>query len=199
MGRINLSHLRLLPPTLSVFRTSGLTTYRLSFSQTSLHINLSSLSLNMKIALFPGSFDPITIAHVDILNRALPLFDKIVIGIGLNSSKQNFLSADQREEMVKTIFEGNVKVEVQMYEGLTVDFCRKINAKYMVRGIRSASDFEYERAIAQINQTMMPEVETILLLSKPEYSAISSTIVRDILRNNGDVSPFVPKEALSFL
>lgn len=153
----------------------------------------------MKIALFPGSFDPITIAHVDILNRSLPLFDKIVIGIGLNSSKQSFLSAEKREEMVKTIFAGNPKVEVQMYEGLTVDFCRKINAKYMVRGIRSSADFEYERAIAQINQTMMPEVETILLLSKPEYSAISSTIVRDILRNNGNVSPFVPKEALRFL
>jgi pantetheine-phosphate adenylyltransferase len=153
----------------------------------------------MKIALFPGSFDPITIAHVDILNRSLPLFDKIVIGIGLNSSKQNLLSAHKREEMVKTIFVNNEKVEVQMYEGLTVDFCRKINAKYMVRGIRSASDFEYERAIAQINQTMMPEVETIVLLSKPEYAAISSTIVRDILRNNGDVSPFVPKEALAFL
>ncbi|TCC89292.1 pantetheine-phosphate adenylyltransferase [Pedobacter frigiditerrae] len=153
----------------------------------------------MKIALFPGSFDPITIAHVDILKRALPLFDKIVVGIGLNSSKQNFLSAEKREEMVKTIFSGNDNVEVQLYEGLTVDFCRKIKAKYMVRGIRSASDFEYERAIAQINQTMMPEVETILLLSKPEYSAISSTIVRDILRNNGDVSPFVPKEVIEFL
>ncbi len=153
----------------------------------------------MKIALFPGSFDPITIAHVDILKRALPLFDKIVVGIGLNSSKQSFLSAEKREEMVKTIFAGNNNVEVQLYEGLTVDFCRKINAKYMVRGIRSASDFEYERAIAQINQTMMPEVETILLLSKPEYSAISSTIVRDILRNNGDVSPFVPKEVIEFL
>jgi pantetheine-phosphate adenylyltransferase len=153
----------------------------------------------MKIALFPGSFDPITIAHVDILNRALPLFDKIIIGIGLNSSKQNLLSAGQREEMVKTVFAGHKQVDVQVYEGLTVDFCSKINAKYMVRGIRSASDFEYERAIAQINQTMMPEVETILLLSKPEYSAISSTIVRDILRNDGNVSPFVPQAALSFL
>lgn len=153
----------------------------------------------MKIALFPGSFDPITIAHVDILNRALPLFDKIVIGIGLNSSKQGFLSSEQREEMVKTIFAETAKVEVRTYEGLTVDFCRKMDARYMVRGIRSAADFEYERAIAQINQTMMPEVETILLLSKPEYSAISSTIVRDILRNNGNVSPFVPKEALRFL
>jgi len=153
----------------------------------------------MKIALFPGSFDPITIAHVDILQRSLPLFDKIVVGIGLNSSKQNFLSAEKREEIVKSIFKGNNKVEVYTYEGLTIDFCRKINAQYMVRGIRSASDFEYERAIAQINKSMMPEAETIILLSRPEYSAISSTIVRDILRNNGDVSQFVPKEALAFL
>jgi pantetheine-phosphate adenylyltransferase len=151
----------------------------------------------MKIALFPGSFDPINIAHVDILQRALPLFDQIVVGIGLNSAKQNFLSAEKREEMVNTIFSSYSKVDVQLYEGLTVDFCRKIDAKYMVRGIRSALDFEYERAIAQINQTMMPEVETIFLLSKPEYAAISSTIVRDILKNRGDVSPFVPKEALS--
>ena len=120
----------------------------------------------MKIALFPGSFDPITIAHVDILNRAQPLFDKIVIGIGLNSAKQNFLSAETREEIVKTLFAQYKNVEVQLYQGLTVDFCKKIKAKYMVRGIRTASDFEYERAIAQINQTMMPEVETILLLKE---------------------------------
>lgn len=157
------------------------------------------LSLNMKIALFPGSFDPITIAHVDILKRSLPLFDKIVVGIGLNSSKQSFLSAEKREEIVKSIFMNDSNVEVQLYQGLTIDFCKKINATYMVRGIRSASDFEYERAIAQINKSMMPEVETIILLSRPEYSAISSTIVRDILRNNGDVSQFVPKEALEFL
>ncbi|WP_199139082.1 pantetheine-phosphate adenylyltransferase [Pedobacter sp. ASV12] len=153
----------------------------------------------MKIALFPGSFDPITIAHVDILKRAMPLFDRIVVGIGLNSSKQNFLSAEKREEIVKTVFQSASHVEVQLYEGLTVDFCAKIKAKYMIRGIRSAADFEYERAIAQINQTMMPEVETILLLSKPEFSAISSTIVRDILRNKGNVAPFVPQEALKFL
>lgn len=153
----------------------------------------------MKIALFPGSFDPITIAHVDIVKRSLPLFDKIVVGIGLNSSKQNFLSAEKREEIVKSIFVNDANVEIQTYQGLTIDFAKKIGATYMVRGIRSASDFEYERAIAQINKTMMPEVETIILLSRPEYSAISSTIVRDILRNNGDVSQFVPKEALSFL
>lgn len=153
----------------------------------------------MKIALFPGSFDPITIAHVDIVKRSLPLFDKIVVGIGLNSSKQNFLSAEKREEIVKSIFVNDSNVEIQTYQGLTIDFAKKIGATYMVRGIRSAADFEYERAIAQINKSMMPEVETIILLSRPEYSAISSTIVRDILRNNGDVSQFVPKEALNFL
>jgi len=153
----------------------------------------------MKIALFPGSFDPITIAHVDILKRALPLFDKIVVGIGLNSSKQGFLSADKREEIVRTVFADEPKAEVELYEGLTVNFCKLINAQYMVRGVRSVSDFEYEKAIAQINQTMMPEVETIIILSKPEYSAISSTIVRDILRNNGDVSKFLPQQAIPFL
>lgn len=153
----------------------------------------------MKIALFPGSFDPITIAHVDIVTRALPLFDKIIVGIGLNSAKQGFLSAEKREEIVKTTFAAYSNIEVQSYEGLTVDFCRKINAQYMVRGVRSVADFEYEKAIAQINQTMMPEVETIIILSKPEYSAISSTIVRDILRNNGDVSQFLPKAAIPFL
>lgn len=153
----------------------------------------------MKIALFPGSFDPITIAHVDILKRALPLFDKIVVGIGLNSSKQNYLSAEKRQEIVHAVFTGYSNVEVQLYEGLTVDFCRQINAQYMVRGIRSVGDFEYERAIAQINQTMMPEMETIFILSKPEYSAISSTIVRDILRNHGDVHKFVPEAAIPYL
>ena len=153
----------------------------------------------MKVALFPGSFDPITIAHVDILLRALPLFDKIVVGVGVNSTKQGFLSIDQREAIVKSVFSAHSAVEVQLYQGLTVDFCRKIGASYMVRGIRSVADFEYEKAIAQINQTMMPDIETIILLAKPEYSAISSTIVRDILRNKGDVSPFLPKEAMELL
>jgi pantetheine-phosphate adenylyltransferase len=153
----------------------------------------------MKVALFPGSFDPITIAHVDILQRALPLFDKIVVGIGLNSSKQSFLSAEKRQNIVSAIFASYANVEVRLYEGLTIDFCKVLNVQYMIRGIRSVSDFEYERAISQINQTMMPEVETIFMLSKPEYSAISSTIVRDILRNHGDISKFLPKEALAFL
>jgi pantetheine-phosphate adenylyltransferase len=156
-------------------------------------------AFNMKTALFPGSFDPITIAHVDILKRSLPLFDKMVVGIGLNSSKKSFLSAEKRQEIVEAIFSDYENVEVKLYEGLTIDFCKKMGVQYMVRGIRSVADFEYERAIAQINQTMMPQVETIFILSKPEYSAISSTIVRDILRNHGNVSQFVPQEALAFL
>ncbi len=153
----------------------------------------------MKIALFPGSFDPITIAHTDIVERALPLFDKIVIGIGLNSAKQGFLEADKREQIVRSIYKDHSNVIVDTYKGLTVDYCKKIQANYMIRGIRSVADFEYERAIAQINQTMMPEVETIFILSKPQYSAISSTIVRDILRNGGDASAFLPPEAYQYL
>ncbi|SMO65814.1 pantetheine-phosphate adenylyltransferase [Solitalea koreensis] len=153
----------------------------------------------MKIALFPGSFDPITIAHVDIVKRASPLFDKVIIGIGLNSSKPSFLSPENREHILQAVYANNPKIEIKTYEGLTVDFCKELGAQYMIRGIRSVADFEYERAIAQINQVMKPEIETIFILSKPEYSAISSTIVRDILRNKGNVSPFVPTEALDFL
>lgn len=153
----------------------------------------------MKIALFPGSFDPITVAHTDIIKRILPLFDKVVIGIGLNSTKQSFLHPDTREKMVQAVFNDYPTVEVHCYEGLTVDYCKKIGAKHMVRGIRTVSDFEYEKAIAQMNHAMFPDVESIFMLSKPGYSAISSTIVRDILRYNGDVSQFVPKEALEFL
>ena len=153
----------------------------------------------MKIAVFPGSFDPITIAHVDILKRALPLFDKIIVGIGFNSAKQGYFNPEQRKEVVEAVTAGLENVEVQLYEGLTVEFCRQVGASFIVRGVRSVGDFEYEKPIAQINQSMMPEVETILLFSKPEYGAISSTIVRDILKYGGDVSKFLSAEALPFL
>ncbi len=153
----------------------------------------------MKIALFPGSFDPVTKAHVDILKRSLPLFDKVVIGIGLNSTKAPFLSIDKRKKMLRAVFENESKIEVQTYEGLTVEFCKKINASYMIRGIRTVSDFEYEKAIAQMNHALVPEIESIFIVSKPGYSSISSTIVRDILRNNGDVKQFIPKEAFELL
>jgi pantetheine-phosphate adenylyltransferase len=153
----------------------------------------------MKIALFPGSFDPVTKAHVDILKRALSLFDKVYIGIGLNSNKQSYLSADARLAMLKAVFADEPKIEVVTYKGLTVDFCQSINANYMIRGIRTVSDFEYEKAIAQMNHALKPDIESIFILSKPGYSSISSTIVRDILRNGGDVGQFIPQEALPFL
>jgi pantetheine-phosphate adenylyltransferase len=152
-----------------------------------------------RIALFPGSFDPITIAHIDILNRALPLFDQVIIGIGLNSQKEGFFPAEKRMEFLKAIYEGNETIKVMTYEGLTVKFCTDIGARYIIRGIRSASDFEYEKAIAQMNHAMYPQIESLFILSKPGYSAISSTIVRDIIRNGGDVSQFVPPEVVDML
>lgn len=153
----------------------------------------------MKIALFPGSFDPVTKAHVDILRRAIPLFDKVVVGIGLNSTKAAFLDVEKRKKMLKAVFVDDEKVEVATYEGLTVEYCKKIGAAYMIRGIRTVSDFEYEKAIAQMNHALVPEIESIFIVSKPGYSSISSTIVRDILRNNGDVRQFIPKEAFDLL
>ena len=153
----------------------------------------------MKIALFPGSFDPITKAHVDIIKRSIGLFDKFYIGIGDNSSKKGLLSVGQREKMLRAVFENEPKIHIVAYEGLTVEFCKSIGAAYMIRGIRTVSDFEYEKAIAQMNHALVPEIESIFIVSKPGYSSISSTIVREILRYKGDVSQFIPKEALPFL
>jgi len=153
----------------------------------------------MKIALFPGSFDPITKAHVDIIKRSISLFDKFYIGIGDNSSKKGLLTVAQREKMLRAVFENEPKIHVIAYEGLTIDFCRSIGAGYMIRGIRTVSDFEYEKAIAQMNHALAPDIESIFIVSKPGYSSISSTIVREIMRHNGDVSQFIPKEALPFL
>lgn len=153
----------------------------------------------MKTALFPGSFDPVTKAHVDILERSIPLFDKITIGIGLNSTKAPFLSLELREKMLKAVFVNEPKIEISTYEGLTVEFCKKIGANYMIRGIRTVSDFEYEKAIAQMNHALEPQIESIFIVSKPGYSSISSTIVREIMRYQGDVTQFVPKEVLQYL
>jgi pantetheine-phosphate adenylyltransferase len=153
----------------------------------------------MKIALFPGSFDPVTKAHVDIVKRSVGLFDKVYIGIGANSNKQGLLSVAKREEMLRAVFGTEPKIHIVAYEGLTVDFCKSIDANYMIRGIRTVSDFEYEKAIAQMNHSLAPEIESIFIVSKPGYSSISSTIVREIMRHNGDVSQFIPKEALALL
>jgi len=153
----------------------------------------------MKIALFPGSFDPITKAHVDIVKRSVELFDKFYIGIGVNSSKKGLLTIEQREQMIRAVFAHDERIHVIAYEGLTVDFCKGIGAAYMIRGIRTVSDFEYEKAIAQMNHSLAPDIESIFIVSKPGYSSISSTIVREIIRYNGDVSQFIPKEALPYL
>ncbi|MES2808277.1 MAG: pantetheine-phosphate adenylyltransferase [Bacteroidota bacterium] len=153
----------------------------------------------MKIALFPGSFDPVTKAHVDIVKRSVGLFDKIYIGIGANSTKAGFLSVEKREQMLRAVFETEPKIHIVAYDGLTVNFCKSIGANYMIRGIRTVSDFEYEKGIAQMNHSLAPDIESIFIVSKPGYSSVSSTIVREILKYNGDVSQFIPKEALAFL
>lgn len=147
-----------------------------------------------RICLFPGTFDPITKGHTDVIERALPLFDKIVVGIGINSSKQPMFSPEQRIDWIRDIFKNESKVEVTSYSGLTIDFCKEIGANFIMRGIRYISDFEYEKAIADMNRMLSPDIETIFLTCAPQYSTISSTIVRDVIRNKGDVSQFVPAE-----
>lgn len=146
----------------------------------------------MKVCLFPGTFDPITLGHVDIITRALPLFDKIVVGVGLNAAKAPMFSPEQRLLWIREIFKNEPKVEGAVYEGLTIKFCEEIGAKFILRGIRYVSDFEYEKTIADANRTMDKDIETIFLTGEPKYTSVASTIVRDIIRNNGDASPFIP-------
>ncbi len=147
-----------------------------------------------KIAVFPGSFDPITVGHVDIMKRALPLFDQVIIAIGENSQKQSLYTLEQRVAWLKKVFKDEKKVSVDSYQGLTADFCDKKNANYIIRGIRSAADFEYEKTIAHLNNAMFPNIETVLILATAELSSISSTIVREIIRGKGKFEKFVPKE-----
>ena len=146
-----------------------------------------------KIGVFPGSFDPITIGHEDIINRALPLFDKLIVAIGFNSKKQYLNSPEARKEQIEKVFSGNPKIIVETYEGLTVDYCKSKNANYILRGIRTAADFEFERNIGLMNLEMAPDIESVFLLSRPEFSALSSTVVRDIKRHGGDISKFIPE------
>ena len=145
-----------------------------------------------KIAVFPGSFDPFTIGHEAIVRRALSLFDEIIIAVGANAMKKNFYSLDTRKEMISIVFRNESKVRVDHYEGLTVDYCIKNNARFLLRGLRTAADFEFERAIGQVNKAMAPKIESVFLLTEPDHSFINSTIVRDILKNGGDASKFVP-------
>jgi pantetheine-phosphate adenylyltransferase len=147
-----------------------------------------------RICLFPGTFDPITLGHVDIIDRAVSLFDKIIVGIGLNASKTPMFSAEQRMQWINDIYKNNSKVEGAVYEGLTVDFCKEIGAKYILRGIRYVSDFEYEKTIADANRALDKSIETVFLTGEPKYTSVASTIVRDIIRNGGNASPFLPDE-----
>lgn len=145
-----------------------------------------------RIAVFPGSFDPFTIGHESIVRRALSLFDKIIIAIGLNTNKPDFFPIEKRIQWIKEVFEFDEKVSVFNYNGLTIEFCRKMNARFIIRGLRTASDFDYERSIALVNQAMDSGIETLFMLTSPEYSAITSTLVRDIIRHGGDASKFLP-------
>jgi pantetheine-phosphate adenylyltransferase len=150
--------------------------------------------MNQKIALFPGSFDPITKGHKSIVERALPMFDKIVVAVGTNTAKNSVFPLEKRIEWIKKTFAQYDNVEVVTFNSLTVDFCREIGAKYILRGLRNSTDFQYERNIARINQELDSEIETIFLMTKPDDAAISSSLVREILSFGRDVSQFIPEE-----
>lgn len=145
-----------------------------------------------RIALFPGTFDPITIGHLDIIHRALPLFDRLIIGIGRNANKSSMFSEEQRMKWIKEIFRDNPNVSVVIYEGLTVDCCRRVGANFIVRGIRYVNDFEYEKAIADMNRSLDGNIETVFLTCLPQYTSVASTLVRDVIRNGGNAKQFLP-------
>jgi pantetheine-phosphate adenylyltransferase len=146
----------------------------------------------MNIAVFPGSFDPITQGHVDLVHRALPLFDRIIVAIGQNAQKKYLFDLGQREAWIREAFQGVEGIEVSVFETLTAHYCRKVGARYMLRGLRNASDFDYEKTISQINHIVGEGIETVFLISQPAYSHISSTIVREIIKGGGDATPFLP-------
>ena len=150
----------------------------------------------MKIAVFPGSFDPITKGHVDLIKRATPLFDRIYVAVGINSVKKTVFSLEQRLDWLKQVFKDNPTVEIGHFTGLTVHYCHKVNANYLIRGLRNASDFDYEKTISQLNHIVGKNIETVFFISRPEYSHISSTIVREIINGKGDASPFLPDEII---
>ncbi len=153
----------------------------------------------MRICLFPGTFDPITIGHLDIINRSLRLFDKLVIGIGRNANKAPMFSEEQRQLWIREIYKDNPKVDVVVYDGLTVECCRSVKARFILRGIRYVNDFEYEKAIADMNRSLDTKIETIFLTCLPQYTSVASTLVRDVLRNGGDVSQFLPEPVVQSL
>ncbi len=147
-----------------------------------------------RITVFPGSFDPVTLGHVSIVKRAIPMFDQIIISIGVNSEKKSMFTLEQRIIWIKKIFKAETKVSVDSYTGLTIDYCRNKNAHYILRGLRTAADFEFERGIGQINKKLADEIETVFLLTEAQFTPISSSIIRDVIRNGGDVSGMIPSE-----
>mgnify|MGYP000392128400 FL=1 len=151
--------------------------------------------MSSNTAVFPGSFDPLTLGHVDIIQRALPLFEKLIIAIGVNSEKKSMYSLDDRITAIERTFEGETKIEVTSYSGLTVDFCKSVNASYLVRGLRNPADFEFEKAIANTNRALS-DIDTVFLLTTSGKSFISSSIVREIAKYNGDISKLVPEAVL---
>ena len=146
-----------------------------------------------KIAIFPGSFDPFTVGHESIVRRATQIFDRIIIMIGYNTNKKPFFPLEKRVRWISEVFKDDVNITVETHEGLTVDFCKKVGARYILRGLRTSADFEFERAIAQVNKQMYPDIETVFLLTIPEHTPVNSTIVRDIIMHGGDASRFLPK------
>jgi pantetheine-phosphate adenylyltransferase len=145
-----------------------------------------------KTAVFPGSFDPITRGHESIIRRALPVFDEIIVAVGDNSEKKSYFTLENRMKWLELVFRDEAKVRIVKYSGLTVDFCMKMNAGFILRGLRTSADFEFERTIGLMNKALSPEIETVFFLSAPEYAALSSSVVRDVLKNGGDVGKFVP-------
>lgn len=145
-----------------------------------------------RIALFPGTFDPITIGHIDIIDRAIPLFDKLIIGIGLNSNKAPMFSEGQRMGWINEIYNNNPNVEAVIYDGLTINCCKRVGANFILRGIRYVNDFEYEKAIADMNRSLDYNIETVFLTCLPQYTSVASTLVRDVIRNGGDARQFLP-------
>lgn len=145
-----------------------------------------------KIAVFPGSFDPFTVGHEEIVNRGLKIFDKIIIAVGVNALKKEFLDVDCRVKLIRKVFEDSDRVLVKTYSGLTVDFCREVGAHTIIRGLRTAADFEYERAVGQANRAMDNRIETVFILTSTSHTFISSTIVRNIYMNGGNVDKFLP-------
>ena len=147
-----------------------------------------------KVAVFPGSFSPFSIGHQSVVEKALPLFDKIIISVGVNSKKNQYFSIQERMQWIGSIYANNEKIEIKRYEGLTIDFCKKEGANFILRGLRDSHDFKYEKNIAQTNKDLNPNIETIFIIGPAKLSHISSTIIRDIIKNGGDVSQFLPKE-----